>query len=86
MREMSEMNGFCKGTMTIKAQLIHWFQAVQIKIRPKAFALPTTTPKKSRYMSHFFLVGIFFFRHSEDVSVDLFTSTVCGLAKKDGDL
>ena len=66
---------------TIKAQLINWFQAVKIKIRPKAFVLPTTTPKKSRNMSLFFLVGIFFLRHSEEVSVDLFTSTVCGLTR-----
>jgi hypothetical protein len=29
------------------------------------------------------LVGIFFLRHSEEVSVDPFTSTVCGLAEKD---
>jgi hypothetical protein len=28
-------------------------------------------------MSHFFLVGIFFLQHSEEVSVDPFTSTVC---------
>jgi hypothetical protein len=28
-------------------------------------------------MSHFFLVGTFFLRHSEEVSVDPFTSTVC---------
>ena len=33
----------------------------------------------------FFLVGIFFLRHSEEVSVDLFTSTVCGLAEKGKD-
>jgi hypothetical protein len=46
---------------TLKAQLIHRFQAVKIKIQPKAFVLPTTTPKKSRNMSHFFLVGTFFF-------------------------
>src|SRR6266545_3366376 len=45
---------------TVKAQLINWFQAVKIKIRPKAFVLPPITPKKSRNMSHFFLVGIFF--------------------------
>jgi hypothetical protein len=44
----------------IKAQLINWFQAVKVKIRPKAFVLPTTTPKKSRNMSLFFWVGIFF--------------------------
>ena len=37
-------------------------------------------------MSLFFLVGIFFLRHSEEVSVDLFTSTVCGLAEKDEDV
>jgi hypothetical protein len=46
---------------TIKAQLINRFQAVKIKIRPKAFLLPPTTPKKSRNMSHFFLVGTFFY-------------------------
>ena len=45
----------------INAQSIHWFQAVKIKIRPIAFALPPTTPKKSRNMSLFFLVGIFFY-------------------------
>jgi hypothetical protein len=45
----------------INAQLINWFQAVEIKIRPIAFALPTSTPKKSRNMSRFFLVGIFFY-------------------------
>jgi len=38
---------------TIKAQLINWFQAVEIKIRPKAFVLPPITPKKSRNMSLF---------------------------------
>jgi hypothetical protein len=70
----------------IKAQLINWFQAVKIKIRPVAFALPSTTPKKSRNMSLFFLVGIFFLRHSEEVSVDLFTSTVCDLTEKDEDV
>jgi hypothetical protein len=62
-------------------RLINWFQAVKIKIQPKAFILPTLTPKKSRNMSQFFLVGIFFLRHSEEVSVDLFTSTVCGLTE-----
>jgi hypothetical protein len=62
---------------TIKAQLINRFHAVKIKIRTKAFALALTTPKKSRNMSHFFLVGTFFLRHSEEVSVDPFTSTVC---------
>jgi hypothetical protein len=41
--------------------LINWFQAVKIKIRPKAFVLPPITPKKSRNMSQIFLVGIFFF-------------------------
>jgi hypothetical protein len=46
---------------TTKAQLINWFQAVKIKIRPVAFVLPPTTPKKSRNMSLFFLVGIFFY-------------------------
>ena len=44
----------------IKAQLINWFQAVEIKIRSIAFLLPTITPKKSRNMSQIFLVGIFF--------------------------
>jgi hypothetical protein len=61
---------------TIKAQLINWFQAVKIKIRPKAFVLPPTTPKKSRNMSLFFWVGIFFLRLSEEVSGAPFTSTV----------
>jgi|SoiMethySBSTD1v2_1073268.scaffolds.fasta_scaffold3417178_1 hypothetical protein len=61
---------------TIEAQLINWFQAVKVKIRPKAFVLPTLTPKKSRNMSHFFLVGIFFLRHSEEVSGDVFTFTI----------
>ena len=37
-------------------------------------------------MSMFFLVGLFFLRHSEEVSVDLFTFTVCGLAEKDEDV
>jgi hypothetical protein len=37
-------------------------------------------------MSLFFLVGIFFLRHSEEVSLDLFTFTVCGLAEKDEDV
>jgi hypothetical protein len=67
----------------IKAQLINWFQAVKIKIRPKAFVLPPITPKKSRNMSQFFLVGIFFLLRSEEVSVDFFISAVCGLAEKD---
>jgi hypothetical protein len=37
-------------------------------------------------MSQFFLVGIFFLRHSEEVSVDLFNFTVRGLAEKDEDV
>jgi hypothetical protein len=45
---------------TIKAQLINWFQAIEIKIRSIAFVLPPISPKKSRNMSRFFLVGIFF--------------------------
>jgi hypothetical protein len=60
----------------INAQSINWFQAVKIKIRPVAFVLPLTTPKKSQNMSLFFLAGIFFLRHSEEVSVDLFASAV----------
>jgi hypothetical protein len=59
-RRMLEMKGFCKETTMTNAQLINWFQAVEMKIRPKAFVLPPTTPKKSRNMSLFFLVGIFF--------------------------
>jgi hypothetical protein len=31
----------------VNAQLINWFQAVEIKIRQIAFVLPTITPKKS---------------------------------------
>jgi len=65
---------------------MNWFQAVKIKTRPKAFVLPTTTPKKSRNMTLFFWVGIFFLRHSEEVSVARFTSTVCGLTEKDEDV
>ncbi len=38
----------------IKALLINWFQAVELKIRPIAFLLPPISPKKSRNMSHFF--------------------------------
>jgi len=34
----------------------------------------------------FFLVGIFFLRHSEEVSVDLFNSTIWGMAEKDEDV
>jgi hypothetical protein len=45
----------------INAQSINWFQAVMIKIRSIAFALPPITPKKSRNMSLFFWVGIFFY-------------------------
>ena len=37
-------------------------------------------------MSLFFLVGIFFLRHSEEVSVDLFTYTIWGVAEKDEDV
>jgi uncharacterized membrane protein YfbV (UPF0208 family) len=44
----------------INAQSINWFQAVKIKIRPIAFALPPITPEKGRNMSLFFLVGVFF--------------------------
>jgi hypothetical protein len=40
--------------LMVNAQLINWFQAVNIKIRPKAFVLPPTSPKKSRNMSRFF--------------------------------
>jgi hypothetical protein len=45
----------------VNAQLINWFQAVEIKIRQIAFVLPTITPKKSQNMSRIFLVGIFFY-------------------------
>jgi hypothetical protein len=45
----------------IKAQLINWFRAIEIKIQSIAFVLPTITPKKRRNMSRIFLVGIFFF-------------------------
>jgi hypothetical protein len=68
---------------TIKAQWVNWFQAVKIKIRPKAFVLPPITPKKSRNMSQFFLVRIFFLLRSEEALVDFFISAVCGLAEKD---
>jgi hypothetical protein len=61
---------------TVKSQLINWFQAVEIKIRPVAFVLPPITPKKSGNMSQFFFGMDIFLRHSEEVSVDLFTSTV----------
>ena len=44
----------------IKAQLINWFQAIEIKVRSIAFVLPPITPKKRRNMSQIFLVGIFF--------------------------
>src|SRR5262245_3851343 len=44
----------------IKAQQINWFQAVEIKIRSTAFVLPPITPKKSKNMSLFNFVGIFF--------------------------
>jgi hypothetical protein len=37
-------------------------------------------------MSVFFLVGIFFLRHPEEVLVNLFASTVWGLAEKDEDV
>ena len=70
----------------INAQLIYWFQAVDIKIRPIIFVLPLITPKKSQNMSRIFLVGIFFLRHSEEISVDLFTFAVRGLAEKDEDV
>ena len=45
-------------TMTI-AQVINWFQAVEIKIRLAAFVLPLTTPRKSRNMSRIFCRDIF---------------------------
>src|SRR5262245_42814451 len=44
----------------IKAQLINWFQAIEIKIRSIAFVLPPITPKKNRNMSRFFWQGYFF--------------------------
>jgi hypothetical protein len=68
---------------TVNAQLINWFQAGEKKIRPVAFALPPITPKNSGNMSLFFLAGIFFLRHSEEVSDDLFTSAVCRPADED---
>ena len=37
-------------------------------------------------MSLFNFVGIFFLRHSEEVSVYLFNFSVCGLAEKDEDV
>src|SRR5262245_46838789 len=51
-----------------------------------SLVLPSITPKKSRNMSRIFLGGIFFLRYSEEVSVDLFTFTVCGMAEKDEDV
>ncbi len=48
--------------------------------------LPPISPKKCRNLSQFFLVGIFFLWRSEEVSVDLSASTVCGLAEKDEDV
>jgi hypothetical protein len=48
--------------------------------------LPPITPKKSQNMSLFFWVGIFFLRNSEEVSVDLFTSTIWGMAEEDEDV
>ena len=45
----------------INAQLMNWFQGVEIKIQLKAFALPTISPRKSQNMSRIFLVGIFFY-------------------------
>jgi uncharacterized membrane protein YfbV (UPF0208 family) len=38
----------------INAQLMNWFQGVEIKIQLKAFVLPPITPKKSRNMSRIF--------------------------------
>jgi hypothetical protein len=35
-------------------QLINWFQAVEIKIRPVTIALSTLTPRKSGNMSRIF--------------------------------
>ena len=80
-----------QGDLTNRpSQCTHLLTAIvsglEIKVRPVAFLLPPTTPKKSRNMSLFFLVGIFFLRHSEEVSVDLFTSTVWGLAEKGEDV
>jgi len=37
-------------------------------------------------MSQFFLVGVFFLRHSEEVSFDLFNSTIWVMAEKDEDV
>jgi hypothetical protein len=45
----------------VNAQLTHWFQAVEIKIRQIAFVLPTITPKKSQNMSRIFFGWDIFF-------------------------
>jgi len=37
-------------------------------------------------MSRIFFGNGFFLRHSEEISVDPLTSTVCGLAEKDEDV
>ena len=67
-------------TMII-VQSINWFQAVKIKIRPIAFALPPITPKKSRNMSLLFWVGIFFYDTREKYRSNSSLSTVCGLTE-----
>jgi hypothetical protein len=56
------------------------------KNQASRICLPPTTPKKSRNMSMFFWVGIFFLRHSEEVSVDLFTYPIWDMAEKDEDV
>jgi hypothetical protein len=45
----------------VNAQLINWFQDVEIKFRQIAFVLPTITPKKSKNMSRIFFGWDIFF-------------------------
>jgi hypothetical protein len=45
----------------VNAQLINWFQAVDIKIRPVVFVLPPITPKKGGNVSRIFFGRDFFY-------------------------
>jgi len=71
----------------VNAQLINCFQAVEIKKNPASSICASTyySEKERKHVEDFFGRDIFL-RHSEEVSGDLFTFTVCGLAEKDEDV
>jgi hypothetical protein len=64
---------------TIKAQLIHWFQAVKMKIWPKTFASTYYSEKEPKHVAVFLSRDIFFMTLGRSIGRTLI-SIVCGYA------